>query len=52
MRSRGEPLLTTLKVVPAFFLKNAKTDPKIACFWAVWNILEGQDFYTVSKIHY
>ena len=31
--------------------KKAKKDPKIACFWALWNILEGQLFFTTSKIH-
>ena len=35
MRSRGEPLLTTLKVVTVLMVENAKTDPKIACFGAL-----------------
>ena len=32
MRSRGEPLATTCKVVPAFFFLNAKADTKKSLF--------------------
>ena len=42
MRSRGEPQSTTVKVVTSIFFKNAKTDPKIACFWAILEISMSQ----------
>ena len=42
MRSCGEPQSTTVKVVTSNFFKNAKTDQKIACFWALLEIAMSQ----------
>ena len=32
-------------------LKKPKTDPKIARFWVLGKIPEGQNHYTTSEIH-
>ena len=51
MRSRGEPLSTTVKVGTALMLKNAEMDPKIAGFWPLQKISTGQVCYQLPKIH-
>ena len=48
MRSRGEQLSATLKVVTANAIKR-KNGPK--SFWQLGKPPEGQNLYTVSKIH-
>ena len=48
MRSHGEPVLTSVKVVTALILSNTKADPKKAII-ATSNILKGQVFYKLPK---
>ena len=51
VRSRGEPLSITVKVITALMLLNAETDLKIACFWPLQKISTCQVRYKVPKIH-